>query len=145
MQPCFSPRATSQRLIGNAVTPPTTVARLIRNQKAASVGSRESGHTFASSNMVGIMPTMTKFIDTVSAKKVFLTASQYRPSNIPIIMSAWKMNNPHTKPATYSSTISQPVGTDSAEAITAAIRMPVASPARQCTSLLTPCFQVALV
>jgi hypothetical protein len=64
---------------------------------------------------------------------------------MPIIISAWNTKSPTTNAATYSITRSMPLGRPNAGTMAAAITIPVASPARQCISLFTPCFQSARV
>ena len=60
--------------MGKAITPPTSTDRLMRNQKAAFAEFSEPGIESVSNSIVGIIPIITQFIDTVSAKKVLRTA-----------------------------------------------------------------------
>ena len=62
---------------------------------------------------------------------------------MPTIISAWKMNRPETKAARYSTVASHPLVRPNTGRMEAATTMPVASPARQCISLFSACFQVA--
>jgi hypothetical protein len=59
--------------------------------------------------------------------------------------SAWKMNRPKAKPAVYSTIRSIHIGNPRAAVMTAAVMMPVASPATQWTVEPTPCFHRGLM
>ena len=59
--------------------------------------------------------------------------------------SAWKINNPNAKPATYSTTKSTAIGSPSRPVTVAATMIPVASPARQWMVDPRPCFQSGVV
>src|SRR5262249_39209110 len=76
MQPCFSLFFTSHQLMGYAVIPPAIAAIPMTNQKSGDLGFREAGMRLVRMTMAGIIPTMTVFIDTVSAKSVLRTASR---------------------------------------------------------------------
>ena len=88
---------------------------------------------------------MTKFMETVSTKIVFLTARRYLFPYIGSIIRAWNMNRPQMKADTYSIRRSKPLASPNPDTTTAEMITPVASPARQCISLLSPCFQVDFV
>ena len=59
--------------------------------------------------------------------------------------SAWKMSRPNRKPNVYSTRRSIHIGKPRSAVTVAAVMIPVASPAIQCTVLPTPCFQSGLV
>jgi len=64
---------------------------------------------------------------------------------MPTIMRAWNTSSPTMNAETYSIMRSIPLGSPKVGTIAAAMTIPVASPARQCISLFTPCFQSARV
>jgi hypothetical protein len=76
MHPCFSRFFTSHQLIGYAVMPPAIAAMPMTNQNSGVRGDRDPGTWLMRTTIAGIIPTMTMFIDTVSAKKVLRTASR---------------------------------------------------------------------
>src|SRR5215831_5293668 len=74
IMPCLSPLPTSHEFRGYAAIAPAMVESDDIPQNMSPLGSSPPGIFILMIAITGIIPTMTKFIETVSAKNVFLIA-----------------------------------------------------------------------
>lgn len=93
---------------------------------------------------MGNIAAIIMFIEINSGKNELRTAPTYDPPIMSFKNSDWKTSRPNAKPKAYSVTRSTHIGVPTAAVMTAAMMIPVASPATQWMVDPSACFHIGL-